>query len=188
MSGIVTTALALPLVFVLGVFALIALGMYLRHRERMTGWPPQGYGGPDGPTGSTGAGAPPDRWEYRRWRRDSSPLESALREIGVGLGLFFGLLTMGTGPWLLAGLIVLFIGLVRFGLMAWGLEPMGRSVVPVSALVRHGLYTTAIGAALLLGLGTLGIGPWLLGGSIPLGVGLSRLAAAVLIDRGWTQQ
>ncbi|MDA8198675.1 MAG: hypothetical protein M0Z54_04465 [Thermaerobacter sp.] len=178
--GFLTEAVAwgviLQIVVVLGVLALIALVVYLRHRERMTGWTAsQNAPGADG--------APP----YSPRVAGHSPLESALGLVGVGLALLVGLGTLGVGVWLVAGLIVLFIGLVRVGLIAWGLEPAGPWPVPISQLVRRGLYTTAIGAALTLGLGTLGMGVWLLGGLIPLGIGLSRLATALLATRGWVE-
>ena len=49
LSGIVATALALPIVSILGVLALIGFALYLRHRERMQGFlpaPPPHFGGP----------------------------------------------------------------------------------------------------------------------------------------------
>ena len=174
LTGAVAWAFILQIIVVLGVLALIALVVYLRHRERMMGWTTiQNVPAVDG--------APPDS----RRAVAHSPLESALGQVGVGLALLLGLATLGVGVWLVAGLIVLFIGLVRVGLMAWGLERPGPSPVPMSTVLRRGLYTTAIGAALTLGLATLGLGVWLLGGLIPLGIGLSRLATVFVSSRGW---
>lgn len=168
-TGVVAAAFALPIIVVVGILALIGLAIYLRHRERMMGWPAS-HSLPETPLAPASPAA----------------LESALTLIGVGLALLLGLLTLGIGVWLLAGLIVLFIGLVRFGLIALGLEPAGSLSVPAPILLRRGLYTAAIGLALLLGLGTLGLGVWILGGLIPGCIGLAQLAAVLLSRRGWT--
>jgi hypothetical protein len=157
-----------PGVAILGGLALAGLAMYFRHQERMTRWADAGAA----PSGRTASGL------------RGSPLEGALTTVGVGLGLLAGFLPLGAGPWLIPGLVVLFLGLVRMAMLTWGLEPWGPPP-SVPTAVRRGLYTTAIGLALLLGLATLGIGVWLVAGTIPLGIGLGRLAAAWLGARGW---
>ncbi len=169
--GAVAAAFALQIAVVLGILALIGLAIYLRHRERMMSWAASRV-----PLAATAPPAPPAA---------PAALEGALTLIGVGLALVLGLLTLGVGVWLLAGLMVLFIGLVRFGLIAFGLEPAGPLSVPAPILLRRGLYTTAIGLALLLGLLTLGFGVWILGGLIPGCIGLAQLAAVWLSQRGW---
>lgn len=177
LTGAVAWAFILQIVVVLGVLSLIALIAYLRHRERMMGWPTSQNGSA---VDSARPVTPPSTVRH-------SPLESALGQVGVGLALLLGLGTLGVGVWLAAGLIVLFIGLVRVGLIAWGLEPAGPWPVPMPLLLRRGLYTSAIGVALTLGLATLGIGVWILGGLIPLGIGLSRLVTVLLATRGWVR-
>ncbi len=158
----------IPIVSVLVFGAIVFALLYFRHRERMAVLA----------QGDTAPG--PLRSLQRSWLRE--PVEHALLWSGVGLGLSAGLWTLGTGPWLIAGLMPLFAGLMRLTLILLDPAPLfsGRSEQRDRAWLQSGLTACAIGLALLIALGTLGFGPWLLAGTVPLGVGLGRLSAYVL--------
>lgn len=165
----------IPIVSTLAFFGLIFAIFYFRHRERMA-WLERSR--------TTGDDLPPPGVNdpFRHSYRDHGPyaaypLRHALRLVGVGVGLSLGLVTLGFGPWLLGGLIPLFIGLVRLAVLLLSPEGPREEVSP--QILRHwlvqGLTTLAVGLALLVGLATLGSGPWLLAGGVVSGVGLSDL-------------
>lgn len=58
--------------------------------------------------------------------RGRNRLESGLITAAIGLALTVGLLSLGFGPWLLGGLIPLFIGLAK--ILAYLLRPGPASV------------------------------------------------------------
>lgn len=63
-------------------------------------------------------------------------LESVLITIAVGLALTVGMSFLGFGPWLLAGLIPLFIGLAR--LLAWLVQPEPAAPNEAETEAHHG--------------------------------------------------
>jgi hypothetical protein len=79
------------------VGGVTAYGRYLRHLRDMA-MIEQGMDPRTSPTGSPAG---------------SQSLSGSLTIIAVGLALTLGMGTIGFGPWLLAGLIPLFIGLAR---------------------------------------------------------------------------
>jgi hypothetical protein len=169
----------IPLVLFVAIAAIIIAVLYFRHRERMAylsggrAYPPppppqQPYAPPGAPPYPYPPALPPH------------PLATALNTTGIGLGITLGFLTLGFGPWLIVGLIPLFVGLVRLGLLQF--EPPQPPVPAPERLrwLRRGLWTGAIGLALVLAFLTLGIGPWLLPGAITLGYGVGQLGAYAL--------
>jgi hypothetical protein len=187
-SGTVVGAIAVG-----GFWVVLGLAVYLCYRERVAryqaGWmPPPESRPPNPPSGPQADDAqywgPPPRggeWGMR------SRFERAARLAGVGLGIFFGLLTLGVGPWLVGGLVPLFIGMSRLGMMAANLEPTGPPSRPGPEWFRRGLRQGMVGLALLLGLLLIGVGPWLLAGSVPLGDALGCLGIWSAYERwpGW---
>ncbi len=105
------------------IFGSLALKQYWRHRERMAmiqkGLSPDAALDPDENVGpgnwSDGSGRGDwEKWEaywrahpYHRHNR----LNGALITSAVGVAITLGLLTLGIGPWLLGGLVPLFVGL-----------------------------------------------------------------------------
>lgn len=83
-----------PVVFFLCIAATILVPVWLRHQRQMAmiqhGLDPR-------------ADVPPGK----------STLEGALTTMAIGLALTIGLSFIGLGPWLLGGLIPLFVGLAR---------------------------------------------------------------------------
>lgn len=206
--GVAYLAVLLPFLTILAVPAIIIAVFYFRHRERMA-YLQQPPVGPAPGAASAAPGEQPQegaspasadypsgyREEYRyrynydpyTGRRHPSlyhPMARAGVLLGVGLGIFLGLLTIGIGPWLLAGLFPLFFGLVRIGLLY--LEPPVPLPPPQALQVwlQRSLWTGAVGLALLLGLGTLGPSPALLAGTVPLGYAGGLLLAYYLARRG----
>ncbi len=174
-SAVLVWALV-PLVLFVSIAAIIIAVLYFRHRERMAYLsgthpvepPPVGAYPYVPPPYANPPVAPPH------------PLATSLNTVGIGLGITLGMLPIGFGPWLIVGLIPLFVGLVRLGLLQF--EPPQP---PVSASdrqrwLRRGLWTGGIGLALVLAFLTLGLGPWLLPGTITLGYGAGQLAVYAL--------
>ncbi|HBN09014.1 MAG TPA: hypothetical protein DD435_10330 [Cyanobacteria bacterium UBA8530] len=94
-------AILVPLGLFAMIFGLVFGVMYLRYRRDMAliqhGFDPRTLSEPS---------------QLSR-EFDSSRLERALTLTGIGLALTIGLGFIGFGPWLLGGLIPLFIGLSR---------------------------------------------------------------------------
>ncbi len=94
-------ALLIPILGILAIFAYSTIKRYWEHRERMAaiekGVLPSQIG-EDADIAEVGASP-------------SSRLQSALVTTAVGLALTVGLGSIGFGPWLLGGLIPLFVGL-----------------------------------------------------------------------------
>ena len=156
--------LLIPLVAVGGFWALVILLVVYWHRERMA----RLQGAVPAPAAPPSAYAP---------QRVMAPVESAFRLMGVGFGLFVGLITIGWGPWLLGGIIPLLIGAYRLALIGFGMEPPGLPSRLTREWLRDGARLIGIGLLVILALLWLGWGPWLLGGTIPLGMGLGNLGA-----------
>ncbi|MBC7544350.1 MAG: hypothetical protein H7338_16640 [Candidatus Sericytochromatia bacterium] len=89
--------IVVPVVLFLCLFGTITGIAYLKHRRLMAMIE---HGIDPAPFGETRK-APP------------ANLEAALTTTGIGLALTIGLAFIGLGPWLLGGLIPLFIGLAR---------------------------------------------------------------------------
>jgi hypothetical protein len=87
--------IVMTLALVIG--GIVAYGKYLRYRRDMA-MIEQGMDPRQPVNGSAATGR---------------SLESILTTIAIGMALTLGLLFIGFGPWLLAGLIPLFIGLAR---------------------------------------------------------------------------
>ena len=179
LAGLAIIGVLIPLVLFVAIAAIIIAVLYFRHKERMAYLtathpvqPPVA-----GPAGSYAPSDP--RYSYPPAALPH-PLSTALVTTGVGLGITLGLLPIGFGPWLIVGLVPLFIGLVRFGLLQF--EPPVPSPAAAERLrwLRRGLWTGGIGLAVVLAFLTLGIGPWLLPGTITLGYGVGQLAAHAL--------
>jgi len=168
----------LAMVVVLAVAVVIVAAMYFRHQERMAEL------GKNQIAHSSEGGAPelltPPLASAAAY---GHPLVRATTLAGLGLGLSFGLATIGFGPWLLGGLIVLAVGLVQTGQWLWqpGLTP--PSAKERRAWRESALRIGAVGIALFVGLGLIGFGPALIPGSILIGLGLGRLVADRLSAR-----
>ncbi len=177
LTGLAFIGVLIPLVLFVAIAAIIIAVLYFRHKERMaylTG------GRPTEPPPAPGNGYPyPPPYGYPP-PMPSSPLAMALNTVGIGLGITVGLLPVGFGPWLIVGLIPLFVGLVRLGLLQF--DPPRPPVSAGERLrwLRRGLWTGGIGLALTLAFLTLGVGPWLLPGTITLGYGAGQLGAYAL--------
>jgi len=184
LNAVAVIGVLIPLMAIVAVAAIIIVVIYVRHKERMAylsgaqppAPPPYPPPYPSQPNAARQPYAPMPRAILH-------PLPSILNLTGIGLGITVGLLPIGFGPWLIVGLIPLFIGLVRLGLMF--LEPPAPppSAVERQLWLRRGLWTGAIGLALLIGLATIGFGPWELPATITLGYGLGQLAAYLLEPR-----
>ena len=179
LAGLAFIGVLIPLVLFVAIAAIIIAVLYFRHKERMA------YLTAIRPVQPSVAGtaandAPSDPHYNYPPAALPHPLSTALVTTGIGLGITLGLLPIGFGPWLIVGLVPLFVGLVRLGLMQF--EPPAPSPSPVERLrwLRRGLWTAGIGLAIVLAFLTLGIGPWLLPGTITLGYGVGQLAAFAL--------
>ena len=193
--GVAYLGILLTIVCVLAIPAIIIAILYFRHRERMAYMarppymPPQDPAStqPD-PQSSPGAYADPDPYRERRYRDRYHPsfyhpLARAGRLIGVGFGITIGLLPLGLQPLLLAGLIPLFVGLIRLGELFLGPPIVPPTTQDLDIWLHRSLWNGGIGLALMLGLWTLGTTPLLLFGSIPLGYALGLLLAYDLARR-----
>ncbi len=179
LAGLAFIGVLIPLVLFVAIAAIIIAVLYFRHKERMA------YLTAIRPVQPSVAGtAANDAPSVPHYIYPPAalphPLSTALVTTGIGLGIALGLLPIGFGPWLIVGLVPLFVGLVRLGLMQF--EPPAPSPSPVERLrwLRRGLWTAGIGLAIVLAFLTLGIGPWLLPGTITLGYGVGQLAAFAL--------
>ncbi len=179
LAGLAFIGVLIPLVLFVAIAAIIIAVLYFRHKERMA------YLTAIRPVQPSVAGtAANDAPSVPHYIYPPAalphPLSTALVTTGIGLGIALGLLPIGFGPWLIVGLVPLFVGLVRLGLMQF--EPPAPSPSPVERLrwLRRGLWTAGIGLAIVLAFLTLGIGPWLLPGTITLGYGAGQLAAYAL--------
>jgi len=159
--GFLGAALLIPLVAVAGFWTLVILALVFWHRERMARLQQPAPTVP----------VPSPNYALRRVK---APVESACRLMGVGFGLFAGLITLGWGPWLLGGIIPFLIGAYRLALIGFGVEAPGFPSRPVSEWVRDGARLVGIGLLVILVVLWLGWGPWILGGTIPLGMGLGN--------------
>ncbi len=181
LTGIAFIGVLIPLVLFVAIAAIIIAVLYFRHKERMAYL--TGVRAPEPPAapGNTYPYPPPVPPPYTYPPpAPPRPLATSLNMVGIGLGITLGLLPIGFGPWLIVGLIPLFIGLVRLGLLQF--DPPSPAVPAMERLhwLRRGLWTGGIGLAFVLAFLTLGIGPWLLPGTITLGYGLGQLAAYYL--------
>jgi len=105
-------AIFMPAIVVLIVFLYVGWNRYLKHRERMAmiekGLVPD--------LTDSDEGEEPVRSRRRRNRLDTGLITAA-----IGLALTLGLSSLGFGPWLLGGLIPLFVGLAN--ILAYLLQP-----------------------------------------------------------------
>ena len=96
--GMGVVAILLPVLFLAVIFGFVILMRYLRYKENLL---------------MIERGIKPEE-SGRKSARYSTPagrLRGGIITAFVGLALFFGLLTMGWGPWLLGGLIPLAVGI-----------------------------------------------------------------------------
>ncbi|HEY8415563.1 MAG TPA: DUF6249 domain-containing protein [Thermaerobacter sp.] len=105
-------AILMPVIVVFIVFLYVGWNRYLKHRERMA---------------MIEKGLVPDltdsddEKEPVRSHRSRNRLETGLITAAIGLALTLGLYSLGFGPWLLGGLIPLFVGLAN--ILAYLLGP-----------------------------------------------------------------
>lgn len=108
----------LPALIVVVIFAYLVMVRYMRHKEYMAmiekGIDPHAH--PEQQRES----APVPEGSASPRRRPLGGMVTA----AVGLALTLGLLTLGIGPWLLGGLVPLFVGLAI--LFVWFLFDEGR--------------------------------------------------------------
>ena len=96
--GVGMVAILFPVLFLAVILGFIILMRYLRYKENLM---------------MIQRGLQPPMNSERRAMRYAMPggrLRGGIITSFVGLALFFGLLTMGWGPWLLGGLIPLAVG------------------------------------------------------------------------------
>ncbi len=120
-SGFQPFSAFFPLGIVLVVFGFVAVTRYLRYLERRAYYdalargasrPPDALRAEDPPLDPAGSPAC-GRWPGF-WRRNGrGGLQGGVTTAAVGLALLLGLATLGFGPWLIGGLIPLFVGLVQ---------------------------------------------------------------------------
>ncbi len=192
--GVAFLAVLLPILAVLAIPAIIIAAIYFHHRERMAYFsrPPYPPGAdpyappPDSEAPPPEPYRPPYSYAYREpgYSRHHPALYHPIARIGtligVGLGITLGFLTLGLGPLLLAGLIPLFVGLIRLGELYLGPGAPPPPDSDLSVWLHRSLWTGGIGLALLLGLLTLGPTPLLLVGTVPLGYALGLVLAWAL--------
>lgn len=180
--GIAFIGVLIPLVLFVATAAIIIAVLYFRHKERMAYLTAAHPNQPPVPGGTYPYGPPGSPYAYPP-AVPPHPLATSLNTCGIGLGITLGLLPLGFRPFLIVGLIPLFVGLVRLGLLQF--EPPQPPVAPIERLrwLRRGLWTGGIGLALALAFLTLGFGAWLLPGLITLGYGAGQLTAYALEPR-----
>jgi len=179
--GIAFIGVLVPLVLFAAIAAIIIAVLYFRHKERMAYLSGQHLVPPPAPGPYP---YPPPQAPYAYPPAvPPHPLAISLNTTGIGLGITLGLLPIGFGPWLIVGLIPLFVGLVHLGLLQF--EPPRPPLSAGERLrwLRRGLWTGGIGLALLLAFLTIGLGPWLLPATITLGYAVGQLAAYGLEPR-----
>jgi hypothetical protein len=126
-----------------------------------------------------------DRHEHVRTRTDglmAMAVGAALLIVLYPAGWVSNSFTFGFGPWLVAGLVPLFVWAALFATrLSSGLEHLRSAFVPmaVGAALLIGLYPIGLHAD---GSFPLGLGPWLLAGLIPLFVGLVNLVTKLAIE------
>lgn len=177
LAGVALAGVLVPLVLFVAIAAIIIAVLYFRHKERMA-YLTGAHQAPPAPAPGYPYGPPPYQPPYQPPPvPPSHPLATSLNTAGIGLGITLGLLPLGFGPWLIVGLIPLFVGLVRLGLLQF--EPPTPPIAAPERLrwLRRGLWTAGIGLAVVLAFLTIGFGPWLLPGTITLGYGVGQLLA-----------
>jgi hypothetical protein len=177
--------------WVIGLIVILGfvLGMrYIRYRETMT-LAEKGLS-PDDISRVTGRPTRSDV-SYDGRPRGTGDLIGGMITTAVGFLLLIVLLPigfvadtgfpMGFGPWLIGGLVPMFVGLALI-VTHWTTRSHG---------LRGGVIVAAVGLALLIGLYPIGfaagnsfpagLGPWLLGGLIPLFVGIILIMVNLVV-------